>query len=391
MALPNVTINLANGALGRALASADGVAGLILTGTGEGTLALNTVVQLSSSRDLVNLGVTEANNPLAVKKVNAFYKQTGDGAELYLIVVPEATLLTSMCDTALRKLIDGANRRIRMVGINRIPSAGYEADTTNSGIDFDAIMAASNAQSLAEDYASQVNPFRVFLPGILWDGGTAHLFAPRENSTNRVGFVLSSDAKFGDFASPCIGQVLGRAAAIKVNYSIARVKDGAIQSGKAYWADGSDYAVHAGKADLLNDAGYIFYRTIIVRNGYYLNDDPMAAPLTDDYSSLNLGRVIDKAIIQAYTAYIDEINENIQVDSSGKIPPALCTYFERRIENAVAVTMQNEISAFDASINPEQNILSSSRMDVVCRITPTAVLRQIVVSLGFQNPALNSQ
>jgi hypothetical protein len=394
MALPNVTINLANGALGRASASADGVAGLVLTGVSEGNITLNTAVQLASSRDLVNLGVTEANNPLAVKEVNAFYKEAGDGAELYLIIVPAATLLTTMCDmsgtSALRKLIEGANRRIRLVGVNRRPPVGYTADTKDFGIDEDAVTAASNAQALAESFTAQVNPFRIFMPGICWDGTTANLFQPRESSTNRVAFVLSSDAKFDGFASPCIGQVLGRAAAIAVNLSIARVKDGAIQVGNAYWADGSDYPVHAGKADLLNDAGYIFYRTFIAKNGYYLNDDPMAAPLTDDYSSLNLGRVIDKAIIQAYTAYIDEIGDNVKVDADGKIPQAICTYFEKRIENAVAVTMAGEISDFKAFIDPNQNILSTSRMDVVCRITPTGILRQIVVNLGFQNPAISN-
>jgi len=390
--LPNVIIKLENGALGRAAASADGVAGLILTGTPEGTLVLNTVYQLSSLRDLTNLGVTEENNPLLLKDVSAFYKQVGDGAELYLIVVAPATTLTAMCGTeetsALRKLIDSGKRRIRLVGINRIPAEGYAADVAGTGIDKDAVTAASNAQSAADNYTSQVNPFRVFMPCVLCDGTTAKLFSPREASFNRVGFVLAADTKFKDFASPAIGQVLGRAAAIPVNQSIARVKTGAIQSGDAYLSDGSTVEQKAGMGELLNDAGYIFYRTFIAKNGYYLNDDPTAAPLTDDYSSLNLGRVIDKAIIQAYTAYIDEINDNIQVDKDGKIPPELCKYFEGRIENAVAVTMQNEISNFKASINPDQNVLSSSRMDIVCKITPTGILREIGVSLGFENPAL---
>ena len=390
--LPSVIIKLENGALGRAAASADGVAGLILTGTPEGTLELNKVYQLSSLRDLTNLGITEENNPLLLKDVSAFYKQAGDGAELYLIVVAPATTLTAMCGveetSTLRKLIDSGKRRIRLVGINRIPASGYLADTANTGIDKDAVTAASNAQSVADNYTSQVNPFRVFMPAILWDGETASLFSPREASFNRVGFVLASDVKFDDFASPAIGQVLGRAAAIPVNQSIARVKTGAIQSGDAYLSDGSTVEQKAGLGELLNDAGYIFYRTFIAKNGYYLNDDPMAAPLTDDYGNLNLGRVIDKAIIQAYVAYIDEVNDNVKVDKDGKIPPELCTWFEGRIENAVAVTMQNEISSFDASISPDQNILSSSRMDVVCKIVPTGILREINVSLGFENPAL---
>jgi len=365
---------------------------LILTGTPEGNMELNTVYQLASLRDLTNRGVTEENNPLLMKDVSAFYKQVGDGAELYLIVVAPATTLTAMCGTdetsALRRLIDYGKRRIRLVGINRIPVKGYLANVSDTGIDQDAVMAADNAQNVASSYTSQVNPFRVFVPAILWDGTTDNLFSPREASFNRVSFVLAADAKFDDFTSLAIGQVLGRAATIPVNQSIARVKTGVIQSGNAYLSDGSTVEEKTGLAESLNDAGYIFYRTFIAKNGYYLNDDPMAAPLTDDYSNLNLGRVIDKAIIQAYIAYIDEINDNVQVDKNGKVSPELCKYFEGRIENAVAIAMQNEISSFDTSINPDQNILSSSRMDVVCRIVPTGILREISVSLGFENPAL---
>ena len=98
MALPNVTINLENGNLGRIAQSDDGVAGLILTGAAvSDKLALNEVYLINSSRDIARLGITAENNPLAHKELTAFYTETGDGAELYLLVVSEATLLSQMC------------------------------------------------------------------------------------------------------------------------------------------------------------------------------------------------------------------------------------------------------------------------------------------------------
>jgi hypothetical protein len=393
MALPNVIINLANGALGQVAATDDGVAGLIMTGVAvAGILELNTVYQFSSTRDLKTHGVTEEDNPLVYKDVTAFYEQAGDGAELYVIVVSEATTLTQMCamddSSPLRKLINYARGRIRLVGINRIPPAAYLPDTDDTGIDNDAVLAATSAQAVAQSYEAKINPFRILIPGLLWDGKTDKLFAPREASFNRVGFVLASDKKIGDAFSVSIGRVLGRAAAYPVNYSIARVKSGSIAS-DGFLADGRTPESAEGQHDLLHAAGYIFYRTFVGKNGYYLNDDCMAAPLSDDYSSLNLGRVIDKAIIITYTTYIDEVNDSVQVDSKGKLPQGLCTYFEGRLENAVAVSMNDEISSFDAYINPAQNILSSSRMDVSCTIVPKGILREINVTLGFENPALN--
>lgn len=391
MPLPGLHITIANGALGRVAATADGVAGLILTGQAvEGKLEYNRVYQLSSPRDLTALGITQENNPLAYKDVNAFYAQAGDGAELYILVVSSASTLTQICGTAdgtpLRKLIDQGKGRIRLVGVNRIPEEGYTPDTDTTGIDQDAVTAAEAAQTLAESYAGRINPFRILIPALLWDDEKPVLYSPRESSYNRVGFVLAADEKFGTFTSPAIGQVLGRAAAYPVNYSLARVKSGSIAA-DGYLANGKKPEDSAGKADALHDAGYIFYRNYISMNGYYLNDDCMAAPLTDDYSNLNLGRVIDKAMLITYTTYIQEINDNVSVDEDGYLPAELCKYFEGNIQNAIAANMRDEISAFSAYIDPQQNILATSRMNVVCKITPLGVLRDIYVTLGFDNPA----
>lgn len=393
MGLGNVNIKLENGSLGRVAVLDDGVAGLILTGKAvTDKLELNKVYLFSSSRDLTIHGVTEENNPLLYKEVSAFHEQAGDGAELHVIVVSEATTLAQMCavddGSPLKKLIDHAAGRIRLVGVNKLPPAEYSADT-EQGIDGDVITAAAVAQNVAESYRDKINPFRLFLPALAWNGSTESLFKPREGSYNRVGFVLAADKKIGDVASPAVSRVLGRAARIPVNHSIARVKDGTIAA-DGFLADGKTPEEDAGMLDALHDAGYIIYRTFVGKNGYYLNDDCMAAPLSDDYSNLNLGRVIDKAILIAHAAYVDEIQDSIEVDDNGQLPQYLCTYFEANMENAVAANMQNEISSFNCYIDPKQNILSTGMMNVNCKIVPRGILKEINVTLGFNNPALKS-
>ena len=147
MALPNVIINLQNGGLGRVALGDDGVAGLILTGKAVADkLELNTVYQISSPRDLTKYGITVENNPLAYKELTAFYTEAGGGAELYLLLVSEATTLTQMCSSedgsALTKLITYGRGRIRLVGVNRLLPAEYEVNTSTTGIDNDAVTAA---------------------------------------------------------------------------------------------------------------------------------------------------------------------------------------------------------------------------------------------------------
>lgn len=64
--------------MGRSAATADGVAGMVLTGVAvAGKLELNKHYQLSGTADLVTLGVTADNNPLVYKEVTAFYEQAG--------------------------------------------------------------------------------------------------------------------------------------------------------------------------------------------------------------------------------------------------------------------------------------------------------------------------
>ena len=77
-----------------------------------------------------------------------------------------------------------------------------------------------------------------------------------------------------------------------------------------------------------------------------------------------------------------------KTDDEGNIPQEMCSYYERLIDNAVAVAMQGEISDFKSYVDPAQNVLSTRRMAVSCRIRPRGTLRYIIVNLGFENPAI---
>lgn len=390
MALPGVTIELMSGGLGRVSATDDGVAGLLLTGTAVGsTLELNKHYQLSTTRDLDTLGVTAENNPLVDHEVRSFYAQAGDGSELHLLVVSEASVLEDMCDPSagspLCKLIEGAGGRIRIVGVNRLIGE-EESPDTSQGIDGDAIAAAASAQQCAESYAEKIMPFRVFLPAAKWTGEVG-TYKPSESSYNRVAMVLASEGELSGQYPAAIGMVLGRAAKAEPQQDLGRVKFGSLAA-EGYFTDGSPFLSKQGLADSLNDAGFIFFLNYPSRNGCYLNGCPMACAATDDYATLNNGRVIDKAVVICYDTYISEIMDNVAVDTDGKLPSGVCTSFEAMIENAVASLMDGQISSFSAYVDPDQNILSTSRLEVECDIVPLGVLKNIHVKLGFSNPAL---
>ena len=126
------------------------------------------------------------------------------------------------------------------------------------------------------------------------------------------------------------------------------------------------------------------------RNGCYLNGDPMAAPVTDDYSQLYLGRVVDKAVTIIYDTYITEVLDNISINDDGTLDQNQCIYLQNQIIDAVTSQMDGQISSFDAYIDPAQNILATGNLQVSTSIVPMGVINRINVDLAFSNPAKTS-
>ncbi len=393
MALPNVKITLANGQLGGVNPTDDSVAGLLLTGNEvEGKFSLGTHYLLNGTTDLEDLGITKENNPLIYKDVVAFYAGAGEGAELHLLAASSGTSLSDMCATRsgspVCKLLDASSGRVRLLGVNNLPAEDYEADVAQ-GIDADAIEAMRALQQVAESYAGQVMPFRAMICAPNWNGDTNNLFVPNTASCNRVGMVLGSSGAIGNSHSyvSAIGELIGRASAIEVHQSIARVRDGAVVA-NAYFTDGKAMNEHYGKMNLLHDAGYIFFRDFPGKSGGYFNQGSMATSEGDDYSRLHNGRVIDKASVIAYVTYLEEIKDNLMVDGDGNISQSICLSLQSMIDNAILSQMGDQISLFESYINPKQNVLSTGVFDVVCRIIPQGVTDAINVQLGFSNPAV---
>lgn len=414
MALPGVEITLGSGGLGRVAATADGIAGLLLTGAAVSVesetqtetdekkylFKLNEHYQLSSTKDLTGLGITKDNNPLVYKEVCSFYAQSGEGAELHLMVVASDTKLSEMVSpvktSPLSKLIEAAAGRIKIVGVNRLIKKEETVDTEQHGIDGDAVTAAQNAQQTAENYAKKIMPFRIFLPAPKWDSESdVPAFKPSGSSYNCVAMVLCSEGKMENLPEDmlqdqypaAIGMVLGRAAKAEPQQDLGRVKFGSLAA-NGYFTDGSSFLQKQSLADSLNDAGYIFFLNYPGKNGCYLNGCPMACAASDDYATLNNGRIMDKAMRIAYDTYITEIMDNVKVGDDGKLPSGVCSSFESMIENAVASLMDGQISSFKAYVDPAQNILSTSTLKVECSIVPLGVLKTIRVMLSFTNPAL---
>lgn len=393
--LPRVKIFFENGALGLVTTPADGVLGLVCTGAAVSTtFLLATPYTLRSLDNLLALGVTSVNNPGLYKTVKEFYDAAGEGAELWIMAFPDTVKLSDMVDVTdaakARALINAANGRLRGIVATRTPAAGY-TPTITAGLDADVALAITKAQALHEwSRDNKYAPVFVVLEGYAYSGNAIDLADLTTMNKNAVSVLIGDTVK--DSKAAAVGLLAGRIASIPVQRNIGRVKDGPITTVTAYL---KDKAAEVADVESVHNKGYITFRTFIGRSGYFFNDDFTATLPTDDYSHLTHRRTIDKAYRIAYDSMLDELLNEVPVNGDGTLQLPLVKAWEAKVESAIAnqMTAAGELSADVTDVNdrgvkcfidPAQNIIANSILNVSLRVRPFGYPRYINVYLGFQ-------
>lgn len=390
----SVNITLANGQLGGTLQTNDGIAGMVLTGISEsGGYTVGTPILITSMTDLTAAGITAADNTFALKQVQEFYNQAGTGASLYLMLVPPTMTVAQMADNTnangAKKLLDFAGGKIKVLGLLSddvaIDTAGGTVTITN-GLNADVYTAASNMAVTAASYFAAQKPFRAIIGGTSYSGTPSALTDEATGTTNNRTAILIGDTVTG--SSACIGLLLGVLSAIPVQRKISRVRSGALTTATAFAGTATVETAGAGAPATIAGKGYITFTTYPNVSGYFFSGDPMLTATTDDYCMLARGRVIDKVHILTYTTFVQEVDDEVPVNTDGTLDAGFCKWLSQQIVNQINNTMtaNKEISSVNCFIDPEQNILSTNQLSVVLKVLPVGYATEIEINLGFQNP-----
>ncbi|HRF80177.1 MAG TPA: DUF2586 family protein, partial [Flavobacteriales bacterium] len=122
-----------------------------------------------------------------------------------------------------------------------------------------------------------------------------------------------------------------------------------------------------------------------------INDDHTATPIESDFAKFQRGRVIDKAARIIYRVYVNELNEDVELDeTTGFLALSVVKNLESIARSAVESEMAGEITSVDVNIPPEQNILSTDELEVEVDLTPRGTVGKFRVKLAYRNP-LNVQ
>jgi hypothetical protein len=384
--LPKVVININNDRLGQTNQTEDTIAGLIITGStvaGTGNVTVGNTYQLFGLEDAEAIGIVAGGtNDYAYQQIKAFYDQAGKGAELWIMLLVSTVQMSTMVDVTETnyavKLLDTAQGRIRTLAVSQKSGAGV---IVANGVDEDVDAAAVKAQALAKLYADNYKPLKVIIDGKDFSGTVADLKDYKTTSLNRVAVLLAGTG--GKNAS--VGLLVGRMAANPVQRSLARVKDGDLLITTAKFTNDAAIETLESAWDAIHNKGYIFLRTIAGKSGYFFTDDPTLTADADDLNSLKRVAVIDKATLIALGVFTENINDEIELNADGTISAAITGNWKADIENAVNLnmTVNGEISGCKATIDPNQDILSTNTIAMSLDILPVGYAKYITIDLGF--------
>lgn len=220
-------------------------------------------------------------------------------------------------------------------------------------------------------------------------GNTNSVLAGRCNVSLLVGLDLDSELvqSLGHYAYyGCIGACMGTISKAGVHESIAWVGKfplGLASPGLVTGELIKDTTV--ANLEKINDNRYLFVRTYVGNADNYFNDSFTLDEATSDYAYIENVRTIDKACRGVRANLLPYLNSPLRVDAtSGQLASDIVAFLETTANKALEdMEKAGELSGFKVEIDPEQNVLSTSEVEIVIKQVPVGVMRHVLIKIGY--------
>ena len=203
-------------------------------------------------------------------------------------------------------------------------------------------------------------------------------------SCDMDGQVIEDLAHFAYYGT--LGAALGAVSKAVVNESIAWVAKFPVGLNKPGLISG-DAINTISDTDLnaVNNNRYLFVRTYSGDASNYFNDSFTLDVATSDYCYIENERAIDKACRGVYASLLPWLNAPIKVDAkTGMMDSGFVSFLETTAGSAIEdMEKAGEISGYKAEVDPKQNVLSTSHVEVIIRSVPTGTMRNVTVKIGL--------
>ena len=217
---------------------------------------------------------------------------------------------------------------------------------------------------------------RLFIEGRVVNQNVANAFKPNTANNGFVSVVLGGTLPDG---SAAVALALARACKFAAHVKLGSGQNGALTAGQIYI--GSERMEERLDMEQLHDQGFLIFQRRPGAAGYYFGVDNMAD--NGDFRIMVHGRVIDKAQRVAAAAYLPYIEDYIRIENDGTINETDAKHLEGILDSAIRARMGGQMSNVRVVIDPNQDVINTSTLEIGVQVLPLGYLTWINVTLGL--------
>ncbi|MBE7687407.1 hypothetical protein F6A46_04040 [Tenacibaculum finnmarkense genomovar ulcerans] len=397
------------------LGGADSVSGIIVGAVSAPTpLGFDSPKVVYNMKDVESLGITATfdttENTILHRHLKEFYRNAGDGTELYLMVVESGLrTMSSICEEQAKRMLAFAKGKIKQIAIAYNEPGQY---TMLNGMPENVYSAISKAQGLALWAYNNHMPCQVFLEGYNCGNNAASMANLREienlNAT-KVSVFIGQDYHYAETQTKTptnrqfadVGSLLGICAKAKVNENVGNnEKFNITDATKDAWLE-PGLSSHKQNDEIFEDLqtletkGYLFGLEYTGMAGVRINNDHTCTPIIVDANNkvnehtIAYGRVLDKAVRGLRTAYLPKVKTDWVVNKdTGKIPPGVVVALED-IGDKVFEDMEqrSEITFGKTFVDKDSDLIVSKELKVSFVLVPKGAIGEIKGTINLKTQA----
>lgn len=390
--MQNLTITRTNGNLVRSLAGEDHISGLVFysatlpvaDGGAPEFTATERIHTISSIETAEKYGITADAAAWETKVLHYILESIfnmNPGVSLYVGIFKPAAGANAFSEIKLIQNFAGG--RLRQVGV------------WNGAVELsDTIV--NSLQSVATTLEAQNKPLSILYAPKVADVTSLESYA--KAGRKNVSVIIAQDGEgtaaelYKDAANAAkasvsaLGDLLGAVSKAKVHQSVAWVEQFPTNIAVAAFGDGTKYRdLDTATIEELDADRFIFCRTYDGFAGTFFNDNHTLDLPTSDYAYISDVRTMDKAVRGIRSYLLPKLGRPMKVDAStGKLERTavehLITTGNKALED---MERDGELSGYKFDIDPDQNILSTSRVRGVIKNVPVGVMRNLDLEIGF--------
>jgi hypothetical protein len=253
-------------------------------------------------------------------------------------------------------------------------------------------------QAIATANEAVYKPMQIMLNAeISATGSVASLVDLSTQTAPNVSVCIAQDgANTGYYIYKATGKSVGSIGAMLGAVSFAVVSESIAWVGKFNMALGAELdtiafsngqlysALADSQFESLNNYSYTFLRKLTGIAGSYWSGSKTTVTPTSDYSTIENNRVYQKITRVVRANMLPALSSPLKVNANGTLTNATIGYFETLANNPlVQMEADNELSAHKIIINPAQDVLATSTLELTLQNVPLGVANIIKVNVGF--------